>query len=386
MFAYIRRSQEDRTGCGMDHQIGVIKGYCETAPAILNASATRGKINRFFADNGVSGAKDYEKRPGLSALVRALEEKNTAGESTHLVVYDVSRVARNKEVADRLMAKLKAVCCTLHFANDRRVAEGSMGSMITHLGLIMSENEREQTIKRVKTAMKHRDWDPRRSFGYREPDGPGGKPEPIPEELAVLEEIRAMYEDAPGLRVKDIAVRVQERHGSRRCRSRAARTAPSEPVAWRGTDVAFLASKYGWKWGGAEGSAAGRECLTAAQLRAAAAQAVAQGETAAMFLKRHHKVMCDGIAVNKGMLRPYFPQELLSEYDWNVLRNVAHWIASGVKSNEQIIDELNDKGLVKKKKSGEAGWARQTVWRLTQRAQKYNEFQAEVARARAAQA
>jgi DNA invertase Pin-like site-specific DNA recombinase len=352
IFVYVRRSAEDRSGRPLSAQIATIREY------IKEYSSSRfsriDSVRSYFGDNGVSGSLPAEKRDGLSALLKEVEEVTKANPSLkiHVIVYDATRMARSVGVGTALKEKFERWGVTLHLAQPRMVVEGANAELFFGLNLQMAASERVATITRVKNSFKYRpDWDPRKSYGWKF-DGSGTVPEIMEEEQNHLKHMKTLYEQE-GKTVSEISKTLQLETGSRRSRRKGA--SDTETLAWTGTDVSFLASKHKWKWGGGK---------TFGDLEEAVDQARTLGETMEEFLERNSGLLVDGVKINRPMLKKVFVE---SQPEWRqrALARMQVWVKHEKFSVDELVDLLNENAP----RPGGVKWARQTAWRVIKEAE-----------------
>jgi len=153
-------------------------------------------------DDGLSGANS-QNRPGLQeALLVAVKKKAV------LVVYSLSRLARNTretiEIADRLR-KAKANLCSVTEKIDTSTA---MGSAFFQIIAVLAELERKQIGERTSDAMRYHQANGRRMsarlpYGWKDDPNNPARMIPCPSELEIIEKVRALREK--GLSYRKIA-------------------------------------------------------------------------------------------------------------------------------------------------------------------------------------
>jgi DNA invertase Pin-like site-specific DNA recombinase len=360
ILAYVRRSAEDRSGRPLHAQFETISHYVRDNLSLTMRGSSgmsdvqcddyvSNGIRKFFVDNGISGATHPSKRPGMSALLVEMETIMSTPPyiPIHIIVYDATRLARSIDVGSQLKASFEKHGATLHLAQPRMVVEGANAELFYGLILQLAASERTATISRVKTSFKHNpDWDPRRSLGWKF-DGSGTKPVAIPEEQELLSRIRAMFE-GEGLKVCEIAAKIQAETGGRRCRRVGA--ADTETICWTGPEISFLAKKHGWKWGGGK---------TLADLENEIDAAVAKGTNSEEFLIANRNTFYDGVKINRAMLRKFYPETLP---EWKAKAH--HLMQTWIRQDKFSVDDLSNMLNENVTRPDGKGWARQTAWRI----------------------
>lgn len=350
IYAYVRRSAEDRTHRPLAAQIDSIDRY---AAEVLNS-----RIHTYFGDNGVSGSTAPEKRDGMLAMFAALKEATKTGR-VHIIAYDASRLARSVYIGSRVRTLLEDIGATLHLSQSRMKVEGANADLFFGINLQLAASERTATIARVRASLRARpDWDPRKSLGWQF-KGAGENPEEIPTEQAMLNDIQTMYEGSDKT-VTEIAAAMQLKHGNRR--SRGKDTTKTE--AWTGGEISFLANKHKWVWGGPQ---------SFKDLEIELAQEK-QNTVDEMFESRRGKIY-DGVRINRPMIaraacKYTDHRQSAINLARSLLRNETH-------SNDDIIERLNEH--VPRTVSGQiksVAWPRQTGWRIIREAARLNELEA----------
>lgn len=363
VFAYVRRSAEDRSGRPLHAQIETINSYVAGCDCIVPRGSG---IRKLYVDNGISGATPPDRRPGMSALIADLTAytRQNLHSQTHVVIYDATRLARATDVGTALKSTFDRLGATLHLAQSRMVVRGETAELFFGLNLQMAASERTATINRVKSSFYHNpSWDPRRSYGWRFM-GAGRPPEPVPEEQAVLAEIEQMY-TVDGLSVSEIARVVSEKHGPRRVRREGVAAAAADDLMtatnptttpWSTTDISFLARKKGWKWSGGN---------SISDIEAEIFAAREEGTTLDEFLERHRGMMVDGVKINRAMLKRYFLSEM-PEWRMRAFAMMEKWC----RDPKYSIDDLANLLTEEVPRPDGRGWARQTTWRIMKEVQR----------------
>jgi len=122
-----------------------------------------------FVDDGISGALDESKRPGLRALLQAVEAK----QFDVLVIASTDRLARDQFVASALFAKLAKAGVRLHCYQEHREVDlsGSVGKFMESVRSFGAEFFRESQTLHMVDSLKRKARAGHvvgnRTFGYR---------------------------------------------------------------------------------------------------------------------------------------------------------------------------------------------------------------------------
>lgn len=367
VFAYMRRSAEDRRGRPLHAQEETIRAYVRECLEYKLLPSDVNGVREFFMDNGISGTTAPQDRPGMSKLIAAIQSIPRS----HVVIYDPTRLARSVDVGTEIRRIFERAGATLHVAQSRMTVEGANQEMMFGINLHMAAAERTAVITRIRTAFKHHpDWDPRRSFGWKF-TGRGEAPIPIPEEQETLAFIKELYQSKELLSTLEIAKRVQERTGGRRWRCKDADEVAQRNgtlAKWTGSEILFLARKHKWKWGGDALASTGAKVFTREDLKAEAEREIANGGDLETFLKAKAGYMCDGVKLNRAMLKNYFP-EALPAWKREAITHAIPWVRSEKHSIDDIAALLNQEVPL----PGGKRWPRQSAWRIYKLASECNE-------------
>ncbi len=376
VFAYVRKSAEDRSNKPLDVQVKTINDYVREYHKKLGCFRPT-KVRCYYGDNGVSGSAEVSNRPGLQKMFNDINDLilTPKAPTVHVVVYDVTRLARSAAVGSAIKEELGKKGVTLHLAQQRMVVEGSMEDLIFGIGLHMAESERNATIMRVKQAFKHKDdWDPRKSYGWKF-NGKGQTPEVIEEEQNVLQKIKELYEG--GMLIKEITEELRKM-GKRRCRKLGEE---DKLVDWNGTDVAFIIKKNKFKWPGTKFSDLRvliKDFLDKQEEEDHENEN--EGESSSqpeknmldIFQKIHKGLIVDGTKINKPLLRKVFVDER-NMGEAQAHKRIKIWAKQG-RSNDDIVNLLNSE----LPRANGKQWARQTVWRRIKQVEDEIEFERKV--------
>jgi DNA invertase Pin-like site-specific DNA recombinase len=153
--AYIRVSTQGQVeeGVSLEAQAAKIKAWAE-----LNGY----DMGEVFTDAGVSGSK--ENRTGLQEALAAV------GKGDALVVYSLSRLARNTAHTLEIAKQLEKTGADLVSLSEKIDTSSAAGKMIFRLLAVLAEFERDQIAERTKMAMNHK-----KSQGQRVGSVPYGK-------------------------------------------------------------------------------------------------------------------------------------------------------------------------------------------------------------------
>ena len=333
IFGYIRRSAQDRSSHPLESQIGTINKYIEE----YSKSRLEGYANvrTYYIDNGVSGSLAPEKRNGMNALILEIKDliemkrnnritSDTVSSSVssktrtfikggiHVITFDATRLARSLNIGTSLKSLFENLGITLHLAQPRMVVEGSNADMFYGLNLQMASAERIATIKRVKNSFEHKDWDPRKSFGWKF-EGSGNKPIELPEEQIVLDQIKNLYEK-DGLKMTEIVKIIQTETGGRRVRKNGVETDENVKIPWTTTELSFLAKKHKWVWGGGKSvKALELEIISEREKSEFNEDIGVYNLSLEIFLEKNRGTFIDGVKLNRAMLKRFFPE---SQNSW----------------------------------------------------------------------
>lgn len=379
VFAYVRLSTEERTGKQITSQIESIQNYIEYWDTIdpfdhkqTRPPEQRTGIRKFYFDNGVPGSFGIDARPQLKQLFADIvafnAEKKTILEmdvSNVLVVYDVSRLTRSTKVGEEILEMTISHKTLIHTSSNRQILRKKGDKMMFKMLVMMAAQERSETQKRVRSHFEtqRKKWDPRKSFGWRFL-GAGTKPEEIPEEQVILEEIRELYEDQ-GRPTAEIGNFIQSKHGSRRCRQLLPLKDGSMPddvlVKWTGTEISALAKRNEWTWGGSDGV----NCIkNERELHKMALKAEEDNINLDRFLELHRGKLVDGVRINKLMLKERHFVSEMPEPKKKAFICLFDSLPKDIEDDEQSIDDYMVLLGVKVPRANGEKWPRQTVWSL----------------------
>lgn len=367
IFAYVRRSSEDRKGRPLKTQFETITDYVTKYSRDITDREKSLGIRKFYIDNGISGSTRYVLRHGLSELLndmdaysKSLIGKDRIGEGKiHFIVYDVSRLARDASVGSEIKALIENQHGgVIHLASQGLCIKDSTTDMLFNMSLSAAASERTATMLRVRTAFRHNShWDPRKSFGWKY-EGSGQTPTELEDEQEILKEIHELY-SKQGLTLSEIVQIISAKYGPRRWRGihdlDSSKEDPPKTIAWSTPDISFLARKHGWRWGGP---------FTHLDLEEHIYFSKRREETFEEFLKKYKGVLCDGVKITKVVLSPYYMTTLPK---WKALAHakVKQWIQKDDKSVDNVVDLLNEQVP----RPDGFGWTRQTTWRIMKKMQ-----------------
>ena len=103
-----------------------------------------------FADRMLSG-KSIEGRDGLAAALEAMEERR----GSTLMVYSLSRLARNTREALELAERIQKAGCNLVCLQERFDTTTPTGRMLFTVCAAIAQLEREQTAQRTSDGLQH---------------------------------------------------------------------------------------------------------------------------------------------------------------------------------------------------------------------------------------
>jgi DNA invertase Pin-like site-specific DNA recombinase len=203
---YLRVSTEEQSthGVSLEAQAAKIRAWCLANDATLVA---------VYRDEGISGHKGRDARPGLQAALQHACRLHGS-----LVFYSLSRFARNTKETLALAEYLNAQQADLVSLSEKLDTTSAAGKVLFRILAALAEFERDQVIERTKMAMAYKRAKGQRisrhlPYGYQlAPDGIAVVPEDA-EQLIVTAARR--YAQA-GLGLREIARRLaQEGHLSR---------------------------------------------------------------------------------------------------------------------------------------------------------------------------
>jgi DNA invertase Pin-like site-specific DNA recombinase len=162
--------------------------------AIIREAVLSGfDLTEVYADEGVSGGKGLEARPGLAAAIREVEE----GRAEAVIVAHSDRLARDTDLAGYVRVRLKQ-------AGGRVIAIGEAKDdpIRTAVDRMLAELERVRGSQRMKFFHATRKAKGLHAgpapYGLR--TGAGGLLEAVPEEASVVERIVRMRAEGASLR------------------------------------------------------------------------------------------------------------------------------------------------------------------------------------------
>lgn len=376
VFAYVRHSCEDRATRRIPTQIEAISSYVREC-MVAEGLAPFG-VREYFIETGIGGGRSVAARPQMRKMFDQMASLATATPNIHLVIYDVSRLARTPKAGREISEGLLAHKASLHIARTRALYPYPDGIM----RLFLASRHRPLSPAPPRNVYKCQpEWDPRKSYGWYFP-GPGRAPIEVPEEQVVLKYIKCRYEE--GARVADIARDVQTRFGDKSHR-RFLAPPSDEPISkspWTGLEVTFLANKHRWVWGGkavafapapdhhpppdqvAGGTDEPSNFKTRAVLDEDARAASRSGETLESFLARNRGNYYDGVKINRAMLKRYFTDAMP---EWKRVAGEVCRERARLKgcTTDVICALLNERAP---RPNGNP-WPRQTAWRMLKEAQ-----------------
>ncbi len=149
--AYLRVSTERQAdeGLGLEVQEWAIRKW---------AQESGHRIAGVFADEGVSGAKDLEDRPGLIDALAALREGPAGG----LVVYRLDRLARDLIVQEQLLAEVGRLGARVHSTSAGEAGyladdpDDPSRRMIRQVLGAVAEYERSMIVLRLRSGRRRK--------------------------------------------------------------------------------------------------------------------------------------------------------------------------------------------------------------------------------------
>lgn len=145
---YVRVStlEQAREGVSLDAQTERIRAYCTMAGLDLVA---------IIREEGVSGAKSLDSRPGGHELLQTL----AAGQAIHVVALKLDRLFRDAVDALTLTRQWDRTGVSLHLVDmgGQTLNTGSaMGRMFLTMTAAFAELERNLISERTRTALQHK--------------------------------------------------------------------------------------------------------------------------------------------------------------------------------------------------------------------------------------
>ncbi len=135
---YVRVSTEDQAKEG--YGLTVQRERCR-AQVIAKGWTPAGE----YADEGISGTKDTEGRPGLAALLEACE----AGEVDAVVTLALDRLGRNTAIVLRLVERLNAAGVELVSCNEALDTSTPTGRFVLRMFASLAELDRDQIVAKT---------------------------------------------------------------------------------------------------------------------------------------------------------------------------------------------------------------------------------------------
>lgn len=205
---YLRVSTDEQaeSRAGLEGQLHAIQGHCRKHSVTLKAT---------YSDEGISGAANLDKRPGL------LDAINAVGRGDVLLVSKRDRLARDVvacAVVERMVAKRGGRVVSV--AGEGTDDDDATSILMRRIVDAFAEHERLVIAARTRAALQAKrrrgERAGRMPYGYTLADAAAspsrsraGHPvalAPVPEQLAVVERIRR--ERAAGLSMRTIADRL----------------------------------------------------------------------------------------------------------------------------------------------------------------------------------
>ncbi|MEM7226343.1 MAG: recombinase family protein [Pseudomonadota bacterium] len=118
----------------------------------LREWAERGghEIVATYSDNGISGAKGREKRPGLDSMMKAA----TRREFDMIAAWDLSRLGRSLTHVVYLLAELRDLGIDLYLDRQAIDTSNAMGKAMLGMAAVFAELERDMIADRVKAGLE----------------------------------------------------------------------------------------------------------------------------------------------------------------------------------------------------------------------------------------
>jgi DNA invertase Pin-like site-specific DNA recombinase len=194
---YLRVSTDRQAdeGLGLDVQRQAIKAW---------AKANHHRLVVTFSDEGISGAKELDHRPGLADALDALRSRSAHG----LVVYRLDRLARDLVLQEQLLVEIRRLGGELHSTSAAEAGyladdpDDPTRKLIRHVLGAVAEYERAMIALRLRSGRRRKAekggfafGSP--AFGYRAADGALA---PDPAEQATVARIAELHASGASLR------------------------------------------------------------------------------------------------------------------------------------------------------------------------------------------
>jgi len=136
---YARVSTDMQQG-GMESQVRVLKKYCEQNE-ITNVE--------FFTDEGISGTKGRDKRPGFDQLCQGVARR----EFDQVAAWSVDRLGRSLQDLVLFLAELHAKGVDLYLHQQGIDTSTPAGKAMFQMMGVFAEFERAMIVERVKSGL-----------------------------------------------------------------------------------------------------------------------------------------------------------------------------------------------------------------------------------------
>ena len=197
-WCYTRVSLESQadTGVSLEAQEGQGRAWCVNNGYVLGG---------VFVDRGYSGGHS-DNRPALQEALAAIRRGDA------LVVYSLSRLARSTRDTLEIADALERQGADLVSLSERIDTTSAAGRMVFRLLAVLAEFERDVISERTSMAMRHmratsRFTGGRTPFGFTLLDN--GQLQAVPEEQAVIDQVRALH-SLGGKSLRKIAADLQK--------------------------------------------------------------------------------------------------------------------------------------------------------------------------------
>jgi DNA invertase Pin-like site-specific DNA recombinase len=107
------------------------------------------EVVHVFEDQGISGAKGRDKRPGFDALMKAI----TRGEIQIAAAWSVDRLGRSLQDLVSFLADIQAKNCDLYLHQQAVDTSTPSGKMLYQLSAVFAEFERELIRTRINAGL-----------------------------------------------------------------------------------------------------------------------------------------------------------------------------------------------------------------------------------------
>ncbi len=201
---YIRVSTEDQAanGFGLEVQIERCKAQATVKGWIVDTE------KHVYADEGISGTKDQHERPGLAAMLRAVDNC----EVDAVIVLALDRLGRSMKIVLDLVDRIVKAGCELVSCKESLDTSTPAGMFVVQMFAAIAQLDHANIVKRLTDGRNARyrisgDRGGRLPYGYtRSIDG-------IEIDHPAADAIRSIFEQrSQGAKLRTIAARLSTQH------------------------------------------------------------------------------------------------------------------------------------------------------------------------------